>query len=128
MGLWRNLPESDLNRQVLVRIFAHPAFQAADLPAREQQMIFSTFWGAPYGAPPNGGAHAIMAIRRDGGRIFYKNPQYPGSQPAPGIIQGGTAANPPRRYEDPSQSLESISEADLATWIQSYFVPDQIVL
>ena len=27
--------------------------------------------GAPYGAPPNGGAHAIMAIRRDGGRIFY---------------------------------------------------------
>lgn len=101
-----------------------------DLPTRQQQMIFAMFWSAPYGTPPNGGAHAVMGVRREasGGRVFYKNPQYPGSHPTPGIIQGGGSANPPRRFEDPSQSLESITEADLATWILSYWVPDQVII
>jgi hypothetical protein len=95
----------------------------ADLPFRQQQMLVAMFWGPAYQ-----GGHVVMAIRRDGGRIFFKNPLYPGSHPAPGIAQGGNGTNPPRRYEDPSQSLESISEADLATWIKGYWVPDSAII
>jgi hypothetical protein len=94
-----------------------------DLPAHQQQMILGVFWSQPYQF-----GHAVMAVRRDGGRIFFKNPQYAGSNPQPGIVQGGLNTNPPRRYEDPTQSLESISEADLATWIKGYWVPDTAII
>ena len=96
---------------------------AQDLPGREQQMLFAMFWSQPYNF-----GHVVMGMRRDGGRIFYKNPQYPGSHPSPGITQGGNGTNPPRRFEDPSQSAESISEADLADWIKGYWVPDTAIL
>ena len=53
----------------------------ADLPAH-QQLILATWWNPLYT-----GAHAVMAVRMDGGRIFYKNPQYAGSNPIlPGIV------------------------------------------
>jgi len=96
-----------------------------DLPGRQQQMILAMWWGAP-----NPGGHAVMAVRREtaSSRVFYKNPQYPGSTPLPGATQGGTAANPPRRYEDPTQSLESITESDLATWIMSYWAPETAII
>jgi len=94
-----------------------------DLTGRQQQMILATFWGQPY---QNG--HAVLAVRRDGGRIIFKNPQYAGSHPFPGTTAGGLDTNPPRRYEDPSQSLESITEADLATWIKGYWVPDTALI
>ena len=57
------------------------------------------YWSQPYQF-----GHAVMGVRRDGGRIFYKNPQYAGSNPQPGTVQGGLNTNPPRRYEDPTQS------------------------
>jgi hypothetical protein len=94
-----------------------------DLPGRQQQTLMAMFWSQPYNF-----GHVLMGVRRDGGRIFFKNPQYPGSNPTPGIAQGGNGTNPPRRYEDPSQSLESISEADLATWIKGYWTPDTAIL
>ncbi len=94
-----------------------------DLPGRQQQMLFAMFWSKPYDF-----GHVLMGMRRDGGRIFYKNPQYPGSHPSPGITQGGNGSNPPRRFEDPSQSSESISETDLASWIKGYWVPDMAIL
>jgi len=101
-----------------------------DLPGRQQQMILSVFWGAPYGAPPNGGGHVVLALRRDQGasRVFYKNPQYPGSHPPSWIIQGANGANPPRRWEDPTQALESIGETDLVTWIKGYWAPDTAII
>jgi hypothetical protein len=69
----------------------------------------------------------VLGVRRDNGagRIFFKNPQYPGSAPVPGMANGGTAANPPRRYEDVTESLESITDADLGRWITACFVPDR---
>ena len=94
-----------------------------DLPGRQQQMVFAMYWSQPYQF-----GHVVMGVRRDGGRIFYKNPQYAGSNPQPGIVQGGLNTNPPRRYEDPTQSLESITEPDLATWIKGYWVPDSALI
>ena len=95
----------------------------SDLPGRQQQLLLAMFWSKPYNF-----GHVVMGMRRGGGRIFYKNPQYPGSHPSPGITQGGNGSNPPRRFEDPSQSSESISETDLATWIKGYWVPDMAIL
>jgi len=94
-----------------------------DLPLRGQQMVFAMFWSSPYNF-----GHVVMGVRRDNGRLFFKNPQYAGSNPQPGIASGGLSSNPPRRYEDPTQSLESISETDLATWIKGYWVPDSVIL
>jgi hypothetical protein len=68
-----------------------------------------------------------MAVRRDNGRLFHKNPQDAGSNPQPGIVSGGLRTNPPRRFEDPTQSLESISEADLAT-CKGYWIPGSVIL
>lgn len=102
-----------------------------DLPGRQQQMILSVYWGAPYATPsPPGGGHVVMAVRRDQavGRVFYKNPQYAGSAPVPGIVQGANGTNPPRRWEDPTQALESITEGDLSTWIKGYWVPDTAII
>jgi hypothetical protein len=73
-----------------------------DLPLRQQQMVFAMYWSQPYDS-----GHVVMGVRRDGGRIFFKNPQYPGSHPSGGIARGANSPSPPpRRYEDPSQSLE----------------------
>jgi len=94
-----------------------------DLPLRQQQIIVAMFWGSPYT-----GGHALMAVRHDNGRLFFKNPWYAGSKPMPGVTQGGLNTNPPRRYEDPTQALESITDADLATWIMGYWVPDSVIL
>lgn len=96
-----------------------------DLPGRQQQLLLAMYWGQPYTA-----GHMVMAVRREASarRIFFKNPQYPGSMPGPGIVQGGTANNPPRRYEDPSQSLESLTEADLGTWIKGYWIPERALI
>ncbi len=94
-----------------------------DLPGRQQQMLMAMFWGAPYSA-----GHVVLGIRAESGRVFYKNPQYPGSNPPIGYIAGGTNSNPPRRYEDPSNSLESISQSDLLTWIKGYWVPDTAII
>jgi hypothetical protein len=126
----RYIPQSGL----LADIAAQPGIRTnflTDLPGRQQQMILAVYWGAPYGNPsPPGGGHAVMAVRRDqpSGRVFYKNPQYAGSAPVPGIAQGATGTNPPRRWEDPTQALESISEADLTTWIKGYWVPDTAII
>jgi len=92
----------------------------SDLSAMQQPFPIAMYWGGPYG-----GGHAVLAIRHDNGRLFFKNPQYAGSNPP--AAAGATANNPPRRYEDPSAALESISEADLLTWVKGYWVPDHAI-
>ncbi|MEL7333674.1 MAG: hypothetical protein AAFN12_15615, partial [Cyanobacteria bacterium J06560_2] len=104
---------------------AQPGLQSGllrDLPSMQQPFPIALYWNQPY---RNG--HAVLAIRRDNGRLFFKNPQYAGSNPPGNAIAGQTANNPPRRYEDPSASLESIAESDLATWVKGYWVPDHAV-
>lgn len=102
----------------------------AAIPAKQQQVLVATYWGVPpQGPPPPGskyGAHAVLALRHEGGRLFFKNPQYAGSMPSG--ADGGTANNPPRRYENVSSTLESISDADLRKWIYWYFTPDTAII
>ncbi len=98
-----------------------------DLPVRQQQLVLVVYW-ASLPSDPKSGGHAILVIRSEGGRVFFKNPQYAGSSPIPGMVQGGNGTNPPRRFEDPSAALESITETDLATWILWYHTPDQAIL
>ena len=73
---------------------------------------------------PTTGLAAVLALRLDTARIFYKNPQYPGSNPPTEVRTGATADRPPRRFEDPASTTESIGDADLATWIRGYLVPN----
>jgi hypothetical protein len=98
----------------------------ADLPARQQQLVLGTAWGQP----PNHGGHAVLCVRRDQptGRVFFKNPQYPGSAPPSGLVRGAATTGPPRRYEDPSQALESMTEDHLASWIFAYWTPDAALI
>ncbi len=97
----------------------------SSLPANQQQLLMAMYWSQPYNY-----GHVVMAVRHEAssGRVFFKNPQYPGSNPPAGIAQGGTANNPPRRYDDPSQSIESLSDADLSTWIKGYWVPERSLI
>ncbi|HSF43240.1 MAG TPA: hypothetical protein VLT87_25795 [Thermoanaerobaculia bacterium] len=97
------------------------------LPGRLQPVILGMYWNA-LPNQPNPGGHAVLALRAENGRVFFKNPQYSGLAPAPGIAQGGNGANPPRRFEDPTGTLESMTDADLANWILWFHVPDQAVL
>ena len=97
---------------------------AQDLPLMQQPIMIYMSWGAP----PNQGGHAVLAMRIDGGRLFFKNPQYAGSAPPSYAIKGGNNVNPPRRYEDPQQSLESMTMSDLASWIWGYLLPDHALL
>lgn len=97
------------------------------LPTRLQPLVLSMYWSA-LPNQPNSGAHAVLALRAENGRVFFKNPQYSGLRPPSGVAAGGNGASPPRRYEDPTGALESMTDADLATWILWYHVPDQAVI
>lgn len=106
-----------------------------DLPAKQQQLILVLYWGLPL-TDPKTGTHAVVALRHDGGRVYFKNPQYPGSAPTQGITQGSDSTTaggvvhhlPPRRFDDPSDAVESISDTDLASWIAWYYVPDEALI
>jgi hypothetical protein len=101
----------------------------AALPKKQQQLLVATYWGtSPRQPPPAGGygAHAVLALRHENGRLYFKNPQYAGSKPIG--VDGGTAANPPRRYENSSSTLESIADTDLTQWIYWFFAPDAAII
>jgi len=74
------------------------------------------------------GLAMVLGLRYDAGRLFYKNPQYPGSSPPTGAVAGASANQPPRRYDDPSATLESMGDSDLATWLRGYFQPVSSIL
>lgn len=95
-----------------------------------QPVMLALFWSAPYQF-----GHMVLAQRTEGGRVFFKNPQYPGSNPTAGIAAGGLSTGavggvhqqPPRRFDDPAGTVESMTEADLNTWIKGYWVPERFV-
>jgi|JI10StandDraft_1071094.scaffolds.fasta_scaffold02911_3 hypothetical protein len=106
------------------------AFQT-DFAAHPRELVLALWWGpAPRLPLPTGqsfGGHVVVPVRVEGGRVFFKNPQYAGSSPG-SKVAGGTSTNPPRRYEDPSASLESMTLTDLAEWIKSYSVSDKALI
>lgn len=127
---WPPSPTLPATQQAITAAFL------ADLAFKQQQILVAVYWGKPPSTPvPAGTApgsffstHAICALRHEGGRVFYKNPQYAGSNPLPWAVAGGNDINPPRRYEDVTSALESITEADLQQWIYWYLVPDTAVI
>ncbi|HMR48572.1 MAG TPA: hypothetical protein PKE40_03980 [Arachnia sp.] len=106
---------------------------ATDMAARPRALLLALYWRTPPSTPLPAGAqlnqffpsHVVLPIRIDGGRVYYKNPQYAGSAPVPGMANGGLDTNPPRRFEDIGACLESISLSDLAQWILCYEVSDK---
>jgi hypothetical protein len=67
--------------------------------------------------------HAVVALRSEGGRIFFKNPQYAGSGVPASMVQNSTVQNPPRRLDDPRQALESMGDSDLSAWVRGFYMP-----
>jgi hypothetical protein len=91
----------------------------AALTASRVPMLLVLNWRKPP-ADPTSKLQAVLALRAEGGRIFFKNPQYAGSRPPNGALPNASAMDPPRRYDDPTQCLESIGDNDLSSWIKWY--------
>ncbi|MEE8585452.1 MAG: tyrosinase family protein [Acidobacteriota bacterium] len=142
----RGLTSSQFDR-VLEGIFSEGFFTSAvgasaatrdaflnDFVTLRQPMALALYWVAAPGQPGQGG-HAVLVVRRENGRVYFKNPQYTGSSPTSGITQGGNSTTaggtvhnfPPRRFDDPSAALESMTESDLANWILWYHRQNQVV-
>ena len=86
-------------------------------------MLLVMHWSAPPTDAAHTGLHAVVALRSETGRVFFKNPQYAGSVPPTGSAPSASAVAPPRRYEDPTQALESIGDNDLGGWIRWFHHP-----
>jgi hypothetical protein len=74
-------------------------------------------WSKPDGKS----LHAVVALRTEGGRLFFKNPQYAGSGAPASMVQNSSVLNPPRRLDDPSQALESMGDNDLSAWVRGFY-------
>ena len=79
-------------------------------------------WNAPPTAA-NTGLHAVVALRAESGRIFFKNPQYAGSGAPASMVPNSSVSNPPRRLDDPTQALESMGDNDLSGWVRGFYAP-----
>lgn len=87
------------------------------LNAQARPLLLTLWWNAQPGSSPGVGGHAVVALREDTGRIFFRNPLYAGTNPPSTAVANTTIANPPRRHEDPTEALESIGDSDLGQWI-----------
>jgi hypothetical protein len=99
----------------------------AELAAKPGQLIAHLFWGQAPAADAEA-THAVLAEHRAGGRVTFRNPQYPGSAAPSFAVAGGTSSLPPRWYEDPLRALESIAESDLTGWIVGYLAPETALI
>jgi hypothetical protein len=112
--LGRNVTSSNRGPSPAVR----DAFRE-ELSSSTRPLLLTLWWdGQPASAAVGG--HAVVALREDAGRIFFRNPLYAGSSPPATAVSNTTIANPPRRHEDPTEALESIGDADLGDWILWY--------
>ena len=94
----------------------------AKMQAARDPILTVMHWNAPPTAPATG-LHAVVAIRAESGRIFFKNPQYAGSGAPATMVQNSAVVNPPRRLDDPSQALESMGDNDLSGWVRGFYAP-----
>jgi hypothetical protein len=73
----------------------------------------------PVGMDWGGGGHAVTVERIADGRVYFRNPW--GAQPE---IAAGTMLNdPPRRMEDPSRGVASMTIEDFRARVRSAIVP-----
>ena len=91
-----------------------------DLQASADPLLTVLRWSRSQ-ADTGTGLHAVVSIRHEASRTFFKNPLYAGSSPPSGIVSNGVAQNPPRRTDDPSQTLESMGDDDLSSWVRAYY-------
>jgi hypothetical protein len=84
----------------------------------KEPLMLIVHWKAPANDAAKTALHSVVALRSEGGRVFFKNPQYAGSNPPTGAEVNSTTTNPPRRYDDPTQTLESMGDNDLSQWIR----------
>jgi subtilisin family serine protease len=128
----------DQQRRVLAGVFNVPFTGVMETPsaglrdrfvtaARDTRVPLLLILDWPDAATTPGLA-GVLALRFDTGRLFFKNPQYPGSRPPTEARVGVTVNQPPRRYEDPPSTLESIGDADLAAVIRGYLLPNASLL
>lgn len=96
---------------------------SAELPAKNEQVLVTLFWGRP-ATDETDITHPVLVTDHTGGRVVFINTDYPRSAPPPSAVKTGTAAAPPRLFEDPALAQESISDADLAGWLFGYLSPD----
>jgi hypothetical protein len=93
------------------------------MTASKEPLLLIMHWRAPANDAAKTALHSVVALRSEAGRIFFKNPQYAGSSPPTGADVNSTTTNPPRRYDDPTQTLESMGDADLSQWIRWFHKP-----
>jgi len=91
-----------------------------DIQASSAPLLTVLHWQKPH-TDPNTGLHAVVSMRHEASRTFFKNPQYSGSHPPAAMVANGTAQNPPRRTDDPTQTLESMGDDDLSNWVRAYY-------
>jgi len=91
-----------------------------DMQTSPTPMLTVLHWGRP-NTEGEKGLHAVVSLRHEANRTFFKNPQYSGTQPPTGAVANGSAENPPRRTDDPTQALESMGDDDLSNWVRAYF-------
>ena len=90
------------------------------MQASSDPLLTIMHWRKPH-TDDDTALHAVMALRHEANRTFFKNPQYSGSRPPSGAVSNGAAENPPRRTDDPSQALESMGDDDLTNWVRGYY-------
>lgn len=91
-----------------------------DMQAASEPLLTVLTWSNPPGQPDSA-LHAVLSMRHEAGRTFFKNPQYAGSSPPTGYQPNGSAENPPRRTDDPTQAMESMGDDDLSDWMRGYY-------
>ncbi|MGH8564665.1 MAG: S8 family serine peptidase [Gammaproteobacteria bacterium] len=94
----------------------------AKLQGARDPILTVLHWSAPPTAAGTG-LHAVVALRTESGRIFFKNPQYAGSGAPASMVPNSTVQNPPRRLDDPRQALESMGDNDLSGWVRGFYAP-----
>jgi hypothetical protein len=94
----------------------------AEIATKPGQLIASLFWGQQ----PSGNGdlvHSVVLIDHRDSTTTVENPQYAGSTPPSWAVAGGTSTTPERVYRDPTHTLETIADDDLASWIAGYLTP-----
>lgn len=76
-----------------------------------QQTQVAVQWGSL-------GPHAVVAEKVENDRVYFRNPWGPSVDPA-----GTSYTTPPRRMEDPSVGLESMSVEDFKNLVAHVFIP-----
>ncbi len=82
-------------------------FQGGGLP-----VIITMLWGTA--------AHAVLGLRIENNRVIFRNPQYRGNFPTPGLANGTTLNQPTRQVHNVSRAEESMDRAGLRAALRGF--------